>query len=150
MANFTNDWFTSRIPGWTDILHELKGQPVYALEIGCYEGMATLWLLENILTSPLARITVIDTFEGNKEHKTGEYKTSFKFTEQLFKENIKPFVEKVTILKGKSEKKLLQIKDTFDFIYIDGSHVACDVMSDAVLAWKLLKENGIMIFDDYE
>jgi hypothetical protein len=24
------------------------------------------------------------------------------------------------------------------------------VMSDAVLAWKLLKENGIMIFDDYE
>ena len=34
-------------------------------------------------------------------------------------------------------------------IYVDGSHQAPDVLSDAVVGFKLLKNNGIMIFDDY-
>ena len=37
----------------------------------------------------------------------------------------------------------------YDFIYIDGSHVAKDVMTDACMAWPLLKKGGIMVFDDY-
>ena len=37
----------------------------------------------------------------------------------------------------------------FDFIYIDGSHQAPDVLSDAVLGFKLLKIGGVMAFDDY-
>jgi predicted O-methyltransferase YrrM len=38
---------------------------------------------------------------------------------------------------------------TFDFIYIDGSHIAKDVLTDAVMAWPLLKPKGLMVFDDY-
>lgn len=38
----------------------------------------------------------------------------------------------------------------FDFIYIDGSHKACDVLSDSVLAWPLLRPEGVLIWDDYE
>ena len=37
----------------------------------------------------------------------------------------------------------------FDFIYIDGSHMASDVLSDAILSFELLKIDGIMGFDDY-
>mgnify|MGYP006282024929 CR=1 FL=1 len=37
----------------------------------------------------------------------------------------------------------------FDFIYIDGSHQAPDVLCDAVLAFRLLRSGGIMAFDDY-
>jgi predicted O-methyltransferase YrrM len=37
----------------------------------------------------------------------------------------------------------------FDLIYIDGSHQAPDVLSDATLSFPLLKVGGIMIFDDY-
>ena len=37
----------------------------------------------------------------------------------------------------------------FDFIYIDGSHTAPDVMTDACMAFGLLKKGGIMLFDDY-
>jgi predicted O-methyltransferase YrrM len=40
-------------------------------------------------------------------------------------------------------------KHTYDFIYIDGSHVAKDVLTDACMAWPLLKPKGIMVFDDY-
>ena len=36
-----------------------------------------------------------------------------------------------------------------DIIYIDGSHDENDVLEDAVLSWRLLKEGGILIFDDY-
>jgi predicted O-methyltransferase YrrM len=38
---------------------------------------------------------------------------------------------------------------TYDFIYIDGSHTAKDVLTDACMAWPLLKQRGIMVFDDY-
>ena len=37
----------------------------------------------------------------------------------------------------------------FDLIYIDGSHQAPDVLSDAVQGVNLLKIEGVMIFDDY-
>jgi len=37
----------------------------------------------------------------------------------------------------------------FDLIYIDASHYAVDVLTDAVLSFKLLKGGGMMIFDDY-
>ena len=40
-------------------------------------------------------------------------------------------------------------KDLYDFIYIDGSHIAKDVLTDACMAWSLLKKGGIMVFDDY-
>jgi len=38
---------------------------------------------------------------------------------------------------------------TFDIIYIDGSHLAPDVLFDAVFAWPRLAPSGILIFDDY-
>jgi len=37
----------------------------------------------------------------------------------------------------------------FDFVYVDGSHSADEVLADAVMAFGLLKKNGYMIFDDY-
>ena len=37
----------------------------------------------------------------------------------------------------------------FDFIYVDGSHQGPDVLFDAVMAFKLLRKNGIIAFDDY-
>jgi predicted O-methyltransferase YrrM len=39
--------------------------------------------------------------------------------------------------------------EQFDLVYIDGSHEAPDVLSDAVLSWPLLKSGGILGFDDY-
>jgi predicted O-methyltransferase YrrM len=37
----------------------------------------------------------------------------------------------------------------FDFIYVDGSHQAPDVLCDALLSFRLLKNNGVIAFDDY-
>ena len=37
----------------------------------------------------------------------------------------------------------------FDFVYVDASHTAPDVLTDACVAWPLLKDKGVMVFDDY-
>jgi hypothetical protein len=39
--------------------------------------------------------------------------------------------------------------ESYDIIYIDGSHEADDVLEDAVLSHRLLKKGGVLIFDDY-
>src|SRR5438067_13537161 len=67
--NYTQDWFSSRIPLWEKHLLAFKGQEqLRFLEIGCFEGRSTVWLLENMLTHPSCHITVVDTFQGGEEH----------------------------------------------------------------------------------
>jgi predicted O-methyltransferase YrrM len=58
---------------------------------------------------------------------------------------------RLTICKGTSKQWLpwLSAKDRYDFIYIDGSHEAPDVLFDAVLAFETLRPRGLMCFDDY-
>ena len=37
----------------------------------------------------------------------------------------------------------------FDFVYVDGGHSSDVVLTDAVLAFRLLKHGGVIAFDDY-
>jgi len=147
---FKYDFFSNNIPNWKKILKPFKNKKnVKALEIGCFEGRATKWLLENVLTDETSRITVIDTFKGSIEHKDRGYK--IKSLLNIFKENIKEYLKKVKIYKGLSSDILRNAKlEKYDIIYIDGSHVAKDVLEDAIISWKFLNKNGVMIFDDYE
>jgi len=70
-----------------------------------------------------------------------------------FLDNMDPYLDKIIILNGFSSDILKRsdiINTKFDFIYIDGSHYACNVLEDAILSFSLLKSDGILIFDDYE
>lgn len=147
---FIYDWFD--IAGknnFEKFLMEFKGKSGLSfMEIGSFEGRSTLWLLENILTSPDSRITCVDTFEGS-----GYYKTDGISTENLegrFRENVKNHLSKVTIRKGFSQNVVRGIIENFDFIYVDGSHTAYDTLEDMILTWRILKVGGIMIVDDYK
>jgi hypothetical protein len=44
--------------------------------------------------------------------------------------------------------QLLEEKQEFDVIYVDGSHFADDVLTDGITAWRLLKKDGVLIFED--
>lgn len=59
---FTSDWVTRNETLWREHLGHLQAKSVRAVEIGSFEGRATIWLLENILTHPDSRITTIDPF----------------------------------------------------------------------------------------
>lgn len=144
---FGSDWFSSRIPNWEKQLAHLKGKPgLNYLEVGPYEGRSFLWVLDNVLTHPSSKATAIDIFAADT---STHYDASY---EARFRANVarSGAAERVTIIKGSSQDELRALATgPFDVIYIDGSHAAEDVLADTVLAWPLLKEGGIMIFDDY-
>jgi len=146
---FTYDWFSNNIASWTTLLAEFKGKPnLKFIEIGCYEGRATRWLLDNILTHDSAIIDVIDTFEGSMEHEGGMVEHLY----EKFLANIPEVETKVLVYTGRSQEILGErfFPNFYDFVYVDGSHIAKDVLMDGMLAWPLLKKGGIMIFDDYK
>lgn len=148
---FQTDWFSSTITKWDEDLREYKSKPYLSfLEIGSFEGRSAIWLLENILTNPTSRITCIDTWQGSAEHKNTVF--NFNEIEGNFDYNIQISgrATQVTKIKGYSAFELRKLPlISFDFVYIDASHKASDVLEDAVLSWQLLKTGGIVIFDDY-
>lgn len=140
---FTSDWFTYNIPTWNRVLQDMKGRPnLTYLEVGPYEGRSFFWIMDNVLTHPSSRAIAIDTFDKF-------YDNDF---EKTFFENLDRSGRKsnVTVMKGASQQKLREIKlNSVDLIYIDGDHGSKGVLMDALFSWDLLKEGGILIFDDY-
>jgi predicted O-methyltransferase YrrM len=138
--DFSWDVFTLNIPLWRTLLEPFAGKPnVRYLEIGVAEGRSLLWVLDNILTHPTSRATGIDPFmvaghearlRANIEKSSGP--------------------EKTRLIKGFSQDVLPDLEpDSYDIIYIDGSHLAGDVMFDSVYTWRLLRDGGLVIHDDY-
>jgi predicted O-methyltransferase YrrM len=158
---FTQDWFSRLAPTWDRILARLK--PTRILEIGSFEGRSACYLIEKcpVLVDGQVSITCVDTWEGGLEHKaSGTYETLMTEVEQRFDYNTKLALSRapgrITFqkLKQHSRDALAGLiacgqMESFDLIYIDGSHEATDVLTDAILAFPLLRIGGTLIFDDY-
>lgn len=137
---FSTDWSDS-ITHWPELFLELGliGKPdLRFLEVGCFEGRTTLWLLEHVLTHPSSSIFVIDPFTAGDEQR------------QRFDGNIASHIIRVGVQRGPSEEVLRRMDfPALDFAYIDGSHAARDVLADAVHVWPILKPGAAVVFDDY-
>ena len=137
---FSSDWFSDRIPLWQDVLADYKGKPDMSyLEIGTFEGRSFFWMLDNILTHPSCRATGIDVFPLDLR--------------QRFDANLATSgdAQRVTTINAPSQIALRTLPmASYDIIYVDGSHAAKDVLADAVLAWPLLRNGGLLILDDYD
>lgn len=133
---FGSNFFEKWIPAWKTHLGHLSGQPnVVGIEIGTLHGDCAVFCAETFVNGPNSVHYAVDINET-------EYLTN----------NLSPYIGKnVKFIKGKSYDVLRHdFPDQFaDYIYIDGSHLAIDVINDAVLSWGILKDNGILIFDDY-
>jgi len=82
----------------------------------------------------------IDTLEGSIENSAAQKH----LLRDIFTANLRPNIEygKVRVLRGYSQDKLIDLTQNirngtqprYDFVYIDGSHHAEDVLRDAVLS----------------
>ena len=156
---FTNTWFDANKEVWRELLQTLT--PRYILEIGCYEGKSTTYLIEMLASQHEIEIHCIDSWEGGSEHKQGGFaEANMKAVSERFAHNIRIARQKakhqvnLIIHKGLSCRQLPKLlnegkHDYFDFIYIDASHQAPDVLLDAILSFELLKPQGVLAFDDY-
>jgi cephalosporin hydroxylase len=135
---FGSNFFEKWIPNWQVQLGLLAGKPdVVGVEVGVLHGDSAVFCADKIVNGPNSVLYAIDINE----------------TEYL-QNNIAPYPN-IKFIKGYSYEVLRhlthndQTKEFADYVYIDGSHLAIDVMQDAVLAWYILKVGGMLIFDDY-
>lgn len=125
------------------------------LEIGAYEGCTTNYLVDNFLQGKNSKITCIDPWIKYSEACVADMGTKFdsyinESSYDLFIDNTKENKERIVVKKGFSKDLLPTLDEKYDFIYIDGDHSEDAVWVDAVESFKLLKENGVIIFDDYQ
>lgn len=53
---FSQDWTSVNTDKWYSLLQKYKDKDnVNFMEIGCFQGRSTVWLLENILTHKTAK-----------------------------------------------------------------------------------------------
>lgn len=142
---FTNSWFEENSrAAWHAIFPAL--QPRRVLEVGCFEGRSTVYLIENPWVEELH---CVDPWEGYGEH---DWET-VEAAERRFQRNIAAALRErqtnVIIHKEHSAIALPKLEPLyFDFIYIDGSHEEGAAVLDAQNAWPLLRVGGIIGFDD--
>lgn len=157
---YTKTWFEFAARGvWDQLIPQIN--PTRILEIGSYEGASTCYLIETLGKTKNIEMHCVDTWEGGVEHQQGgfsqadmsEVENRFIHNTQIAIRNAKNKVDLV-VHKGNSDLQLSKLiaggkQGYFDFIYIDGSHQAPDVLCDALLGFRLLKINGVIAFDDY-
>lgn len=144
MAEYTQNWnaeFKKNTEG-------LKVET--ALEIGCFEGLTSNYICDNIL-KPGGRLVCVDPHEdyhvpGHKDNAmfVGQYERFVRNTQG------KP----IEHIRKKSMDAVADLKDLrFGLIYIDGDHSEESVFNDAVQYWNFLLDSkhngGYMLFDDY-
>lgn len=148
-VEYTADWFSNNIPNFLNCMANAPDNKLF-LEIGAFEGRATCWMLENGL-SDKGSIVCVDPFSGSVEHGGIDMAA----VESRFWANTnktKRAEQKVSLMRMNSDKALLDMiryNYQFDFIYIDGSHAPDVALTDACMSWPVLKQGGVMLFDDY-
>lgn len=151
---FTQEWFAQNAPIWDEVVPRYK--PRNILEIGSYEGRSACYFIERCARDNPIELHCVDTWQGGVEHDANGASA----VEARFDHNIalarSRAAHPVQVFKHKMHShmalaKLIMVNraPVFDVVYIDGSHQAPDVLTDAVMAFQLLRVGGLMIFDDY-
>jgi hypothetical protein len=139
-----DNWF-----GYIDV-DQYKTRPVNYLEIGTFYGANLFSVDKTYGQHPESKLHCIDPWEDYDEYP--EYKNEQSSIYEAFSANLESSgsKDKITVHRGYSNVVIPTLEDNFfDIIYIDGNHEPEYVLEDAVLSFRKLKKDGIMIFDDY-
>jgi len=134
----------------------LDNQEIKVLEIGTYSGISLINIVKLIPNSIGYGVDKWSNYiEGNIEknveilNNIDELKVESSFYKNI---EIEGLNDRVKGIKGDSVEVLMNMiktNDKYDFVYVDGSHLALDCFADLILSWELLNKRGIMAIDDY-
>ena len=98
---------------------------------------------------PLYKHIAIDPFDRTEDLDDDVILQAY----ELFKQNLKNFEhsENIEHRRCSSREGLVDLNWNLveaDLIYIDGSHMASDVLCDLVMSWNILKVGGVILCDD--
>ena len=131
-------------------LNNYNDKPIKYLEIGAFYGANVLSVANTYGLHSESKLYCIDPWADYNEYP--EYKNQQSSIYNSFISNVENsgVKDKIIITRGYSNVEIPKFEDEFfDLIYIDGNHEPEYVLEDAVLSFRKLKPNGIMIFDDY-
>lgn len=131
-------------------VYEYKDKPINYLEVGAFHGANLLSVAVSYGLHPDSKLYCIDPWEDYDEY--GEYKNQQSTNYDIFTKNVENsgLKSKIVVNRGYSNVEIPKFEDNFfDIIYLDGNHEPEYVLEDAVLCFRKLKKNGILIFDDY-
>ena len=153
IKNETFDGVQYRLANWwfqTVPLSNYVDRPINYLEIGTFFGATLLSVADSYGIHKDSKLYCIDPWEDYEDYP--EYKDEQNTIYGMFLKNIEnsESKDKIVINRGYSNNEVPKFQDDFfDIIYIDGNHEPDYVLEDAVLCFRKLKKNGVMIFDDY-
>jgi hypothetical protein len=175
---FTKDWFAWAPEVWKQLIPLLPERKSF-LEIGSFEGRSAVWIIENMMNpgdwidcvdtweggeehnngemlgaearfdhNIIAALNCQSAQHRSREGSWGH--TRFASPGPDAESNrVYKYKSTATEFLGRKLAHWVDGKNLYDFIYIDGSHIAKDVLTDACMAWPLLKQGGLLVFDDY-
>jgi len=119
------------------------------LEIGCFEGLSSVFFADNFLDNPKSTLTCVDPFLtiNNNDHSKflqNNEEMNFDYNISTCKNS-----NRITIHKITSDNFFENNNQTYNFIYIDGSHELNFIKRDMENSFNILEKNGIMWMDDY-
>jgi hypothetical protein len=136
MTDFTSDWHSNHIATWKElVLPRLPSTRRRWLELGSFEGKSAVWTLDNAIRQG-DELVCVDAWWNSD-------------TESRFDTNVGSRATKIKSLITPYLLAAATRDEKFDVIYIDGSHDARAVFENAALAWLILTQGGVLIFDDY-
>ena len=146
--DFNVKWFLYHLPHFEHLIswrQELE-RPIRILEVGCYEGMSTVWFLENLCTNEKDVIVSIDWYDGLNGSSWIDIKNRAVANIKKTGKNLQ-----CRLLLAKSEEALISVaRNRFDVVYIDGDHRENAVYNDSIFVWQNLVSSGsIVLWDDY-
>lgn len=120
------------------------------LEIGCFEGLSSVFFADNLLNNSESTLTCVDPFLNisNNDHSAlfnNDTEKNFDYNISVCKNSNKIEVKKIT-----SDKFFETNNKTYNFIYIDGCHECDFITRDMENSFNVLEKNGIMWMDHFE
>ena len=136
--NTDNLWVETNLNCFLNLFEEYQEKKLNILELGTYQG-ATAFLFLNLLKN--SKITCVDSFTDPINFK-------------LFEKNLNEFLVNDRVIIKKSSTLSFFAKEMkknfYDIVYIDAGHGYSDLAIDIHCSFDQVKNDGLIIFDDYE